>query len=263
MEHVSIAVGLYNVRDDLKADFEGTLKKVADMGYDGVEFAGNFGGRSAAEIRSLCEKYGLCPLAAHIPLPELMEDIRLLDFYKEIGIQYAVIPILPPDYRRDGEKYGDFVAFAKTLCVEAEKRGLVPCYHNHDFEFKRFDGQCAMDLLLEEVPALQTEFDTGWVQIGGADPVAYLEKYKARSPIMQFKDFRGKKIVDVHPKDCPGFGFFPVGYGELKSFEIMQKVKELEIPWVIVEQDWSPAGTTDMECQKMSLDFLRNLDQMC
>jgi len=98
MYHVSIAMGLYNVRWDLAKDFEGTLKKVAEMGYDGVEFAQNFGGRSAAEIRGLCEKYGLIPFAAHIPVEHILEDESWLSFYKELGIEFAVIPYFPEEY---------------------------------------------------------------------------------------------------------------------------------------------------------------------
>ncbi|MBR7078204.1 MAG: sugar phosphate isomerase/epimerase, partial [Clostridia bacterium] len=66
MNKFPIGLQLYSVRDDLAADFEGTLKAVAEMGYDGVEFAG-LCGKSAEEAKALCEKYGLVPVSAHIP----------------------------------------------------------------------------------------------------------------------------------------------------------------------------------------------------
>ncbi|MEE1239695.1 MAG: sugar phosphate isomerase/epimerase, partial [Acutalibacteraceae bacterium] len=65
-----IALQLYSVRTDMEADFEGTLKKVKEFGYDGVEFAGLYG-KSAAEVKKLCEEIGLNPISAHVPYGEL------------------------------------------------------------------------------------------------------------------------------------------------------------------------------------------------
>ena len=71
MKKFPIALQLYSVRDDLEKDFEGTLKKVKELGYDGVEFAGLYG-KSPAEVKALCEKYGLVPISAHVPFVDLM-----------------------------------------------------------------------------------------------------------------------------------------------------------------------------------------------
>ena len=67
MINFPIALQLYSVRDDMAADFEGTLKKVKELGYDGVEFAGLYG-KTAAEVKALCEEIGLTPISAHVPL---------------------------------------------------------------------------------------------------------------------------------------------------------------------------------------------------
>ena len=70
---MKIGVQLYSVRDEMERDFEGTLKRVKDMGYDCVEFAGLFG-RSAAEVKALCDAYGLIPISAHVSLDDMRED---------------------------------------------------------------------------------------------------------------------------------------------------------------------------------------------
>ena len=67
-----IAIQLYSVRDDMAADFEGTLKKIKELGYDGVEFAG-LHGKTAAEVKKICDEIGLVPISAHVPYGELVK----------------------------------------------------------------------------------------------------------------------------------------------------------------------------------------------
>lgn len=261
MYHVSIALGLYNVRTDLAADFEGTLKQVAEMGYDGVEFAQNFGGRSASEIRGLCEKYGLIPFAAHIPAAHILEDESWLSFYKELGIEFAVIPYLPEPYNYGGERWAETARHLNEAQKKWAENGMTMCFHNHDIEFRTVDGRFIMDRLLEELPAFQPEFDTGWVQIAGQDPVAYMEKYKDRVQTIQFKDYVGSKKIEENAREVAGFCFTDVGSGKLDCPRIMKAAKALGVRWVTVEQDWSPEGKTDLECQKLSCEYLRKLIQ--
>ena len=84
MYNFPIALQLYSVRDDMASDFEGTLKKVKALGYDGVEFAGLYG-KSAAEIKKMCDEIGLVPISAHVPFVEMINDPDLLKTYSEIG----------------------------------------------------------------------------------------------------------------------------------------------------------------------------------
>ena len=77
MKKYPIALQLYSVRDFLQNDFEGTLKKVKAMGYDGVEFAGLYG-KSGAEVRALCQEIGLIPISAHVTFTDMINDIEIL-----------------------------------------------------------------------------------------------------------------------------------------------------------------------------------------
>ena len=58
MKKLPIGIQVYSVRNEASADLEGTLAKIRDLGYDGVEFAGLYG-KSAAEVKAICEKLGL------------------------------------------------------------------------------------------------------------------------------------------------------------------------------------------------------------
>ena len=94
-----VAVQVYSVRDDAKADLKGTLKKIKEMGYDGVEFAGLYD-HTAAEVKAMCEEIGLVPLSAHVPFVDMLKDPHgVLSTYAEIGCKYVAVPYLVPEHR--------------------------------------------------------------------------------------------------------------------------------------------------------------------
>ena len=106
--HFPIALQLYTVRANMAADFEGTLKKVKEMGYDGVEFAGLYG-TPAADVKRMCREIGLVPVSAHVPFTDMMADPSILKAYAEIGCQYVVIPYLTEEYRPGKEKFREVI----------------------------------------------------------------------------------------------------------------------------------------------------------
>ena len=265
--NLPIALQIYSVRDDAAADFAGTLKKVKEMGYDGVEFAGLYG-CSPAEVKKLCEEIGLVPVSAHVPFVDMMKNPDLLKEYKEIGCQFVVIPYLTEEYRPGNPKFAEVIGGAKLLAVKAKEVGLKLCYHNHDFEFKKVDGEYAIDILYREVPELMPQFDCCWVSVGGEKPVDYIRKYAGRQEILHLKDYVGTKSanmyeligIDEGKKRTDGpFEFRPVGYGVQNFPEILDAAEEVGIKWVVVEQDRPSMEKTPLECAKMSVDYLRSL----
>ncbi len=280
MARLPIALQLFSVRDDLVADLEGTLKKVKEMGYDGVEFAG-IGDYRPFEIKKLCEKFGLIPISAHVPLAELMADPeRVIDAYCRIGCQQVVIPYLPEEYRPGCEGFGTLIEWAKKLGAICQDRGIHLAYHNHDFEFTKIDGEYALDVLYNEVDAahLQTQLDTCWVFVGGEDPVEYVRKYAGREYTVHLKDFwaspeiiKGHKCeklyqligIDsgkqVQAEDGEHFCFRPVGYGVQNVAGIVRASEESGARWLIVEQDAPSMGKSPLQCAEMSINYLRAL----
>ena len=265
-----IALQLYSVRDDMAADFGGTLKKVSKMGYNGVEFAGLFG-KSAAEVKNLCEEAGVVPISAHVPFIDMMNDPDLLKTYSEIGCKYVVIPYLTEEYRPGNEKFGEVIEGAKMLGKKANELGMRLCYHNHDFEFVKINGEYALDILYKEVPAdlLSTQIDTCWVNVGGENPAEYIRKYAGRVEIVHLKDFTGGKsenmyaligIDDDKKKEASGsFEFRPVGSGVQDFKSILDASKEVGAKWVVVEQDSPSMGKTPLECAETSIKYLKSI----
>ena len=265
-----VALQLFSVRDDMANDFYGTLKKVKELGYDGVEFAGLYG-KTAKEVKEMCKEVGLTPISAHVPLVDMMRDDSILEVYAEIGCEFVAIPYLNEEFRPGQEKFSEVIEFAKKLGKKANELGMKLCYHNHDFEFVKLDGEYALDILYKEVPAdiLQPQLDTCWVNVGGENPVDYINKYAGRIDILHLKDFVGSKSENMYAligidenekKDTGGkFEFRPVGKGVQDFPAILAAAEKAGTKWVVVEQDSPSLGLTPMECAKISIDYLKTL----
>lgn len=265
-----IALQLYSVRDDMAADFEGTLKKVKALGYEGVEFAGLFD-RKPADVKAMCDAIGLDPISAHIPFTDMINDPSILDDYAAIGCKYAVIPYLTEEYRPGSDKFGEVIEGAAFLGEKAKALGMTLAYHNHDFEFTKIDGEYALDILYKTVSAdlLQAELDTCWVRVGGEDPAAYITKYAGRVDVLHLKDYAGSKTenmyaligIDENEKKETGgkFEFRPLGCGVQDFPGILSAAAAAGTKWVVVEQDSPSMGLTPMECAAKSIAYLKEL----
>ena len=265
-----VAIQVYSVRKDAEADLPGTLRKIRDMGYDGVEFAGLYG-HTAAEVKAMCAEVGLTPISAHVPFVDMLKDPwGVLSQYAEIGCKYVAVPYLIPEHRPGTPNFEYVVAFIEIIAKAAKKLGMQMLYHNHDFEFMKLDGKYALDILYETVPAdlLKTELDVCWVNVGGEEPAAYLRKYAGRAPVVHLKDFFGEKSDDMYeligidrkaPKRPSGFEFRPVGYGVQDIYGILNAAEDAGTEWVVVEMDNPSMDRTPLECAAMSAAYVRTL----
>jgi len=273
MTKLPIAIQVYSVRDDAAADLRGTLQKIKEMGYDGVEFAGLYG-NDPATIKALCAEIGLVPISAHVPFVDMIGDTeKVLADYAAIGCKFVAIPYLTEEYRPGTPRFGEVVEGAKKIGAAAKKLGMQLLYHNHDFEFTKIDGKYALDILYSEVDAetLQTELDTCWVNVGGECPVAYLAKYAGRAPVVHLKDFAGQKSENMYQligidekkqekaEKAEKFEFRPVGYGKQDIPAIIAASEKAGAQWLVVEQDMPSMDKTPMECAEMSIKYLRSL----
>jgi len=268
-----IGLQLYSVRNEMEKDFEGTFREVAEMGYEGVEFAGLFG-RDAAEIKALLAKYNLTAVSAHVPLAEMLSDMDgVLETYKAIGCSYMAIPYVDEQYRPGQPDYPETLAKIAELGKKAAEAGITLMYHNHDFEFVKIDGEYGLDVMYSTVPSeyLQTELDTCWVNVGGENPAEYIAKYSGRTPVVHLKDFvmKGKEkpqklyaligIDEDKDEDVEDFSFKPVGYGVQDMPAIIAASEKSGAKWLIVEQDRPDKGNTEMSAVRKSIEYLRSL----
>ncbi len=269
-----VAVQLYSVRDDMEKDFYGTIRKMKEFGYDGVEFAGLFG-QNPEEIKAFCEEIGIVPISAHVPYYDMLENPEaVLADYKTIGCKYVVVPYLTEECRPGTDGFAATVEGIRKIGEAAKALGLQLLYHNHDFEFVKIGEEYALDVLYSSVPAdlLKTEIDTCWVNVAGVNPSEYIEKYAGRSPVVHLKDFKRSgeklgKLYDLIGIDDEGeqeeedsFSFMPVGYGVQDMPAILAACEESGAEWVVVEQDNPAKGETPENSVRLSREYLKTLN---
>lgn len=195
-----IGVQLYTVRDAMQADFEGTLARVAAIGFREVEFAGYFG-RTPGQVRDVLRRYHLSAPAAHIGIEPLRGDwAKALEDARVMGHRYLVVASTPDEDRRtldDWRRVGDLFNRAGEQALRA---GITLAYHNHDYEFVRLEGQLPFDVLLESTDPryLKIEMDLFWIRKGGQEPVGYFRRWPGRFPMVHVKDMTiDGRMVDV------------------------------------------------------------------
>jgi len=225
---LKVGLQLYTVREDLERDFEGTIEKVAALGYQGVEFAGYYG-RTAEQVKTLLDKHNLEVVGAHTPYVDLLEDAQsLIDFNKAIGNRYIIVPYLAEEQRSNWPEIFENLRKLGEIC---NKNDVVLLYHNHDFEFTEKIGErTVLDAMYEEIPAdlIQVELDSAWVEYSGHDAVEYINKYAGRLPIVHWKDF--KRTDD-------GIQMMELGEGEAPVARIGDAADKAGAEWIVVEQD--------------------------
>lgn len=249
MEKLPIAAQVYSVREEAAADFDDTMKALAQMGYDGVELAGLYG-KDPKEIRSALDRWGLQAVSAHVAYDEFARDLEgTVETYRKIGCSYVAVPHLGAERWYGGDKYQETLSYLEKIAEKCREAGIQLLYHNHDFEFARTqDGAYQLDAFYgaRETANLATQLDLCWVKVGGADPVEYLDKYSGRCPVVHVKDFiREDGIVLV-----------ALGDGELGVGDVVAQAVKSGTRYLVVEQDDHKYGTP-MENMKKSIGYLR------
>lgn len=269
-----VAIQLYTVREQLEKDFEGTLKAVKKMGYDGVEFAGLYG-HSACKIKKMLAEIELKPMSAHVPLDDILNDTDgIINTYKEIGCKYIAVPYVTEERRPGAEKFDETVEAIKKIGAKMSEAGLQLLYHNHDFEFVKVDGEYGLDVLYARTcpKCLATEIDTCWVNVAGVNPSEYVRKYTGRAPVVHLKDFfiTGKlpshlyALIGIDEEESKeeekgSFEFRPVGHGMQDIPSILAASTDARAEWVVVEQDEPSQGNDRLTSAKMSREYLKTL----
>lgn len=266
MNKMPVALQVYSVREEAEADFPGTMARVREMGYDGVELAGTYG-RTAVECKKILGDLGLELVSAHVPLDLLEQDAVLAD-YAAAGLKYIAIPWM--EAPKNAGELAAAVERIRAIAMRCREKGMTLLYHNHDFEFGKIDGACILDTYYREVPPelLQTELDTCWVKVGGEDPASFVRRYAGRAPVVHLKDFAGEKTANMYALigtdkanggHTDAFEFRPLGCGRQDVPELLKAAGEAGARWLVVEQDEPSMGKSPLECAQLSVNYLKTI----
>jgi sugar phosphate isomerase/epimerase len=232
MSELMIALQMYTIREHLKtkADFIASVKKVAEIGYTAIELAGLPADLSDEEAKSICDEHGLKIISAHIVMDAFDADFEgAVTKLKTWGAELVAMPV-PPAWVRETGDYLKFAQLSDALGARLAVNGITLSYHNHSFEFQKYDGELGFETIYDNSNPnnLKAQLDVCWLQRGGGAVVNYINKFAGRMPTIHFKDFT---IVDND------LYLAPVGEGNLDWNNIIAASKQSGAHYAIVEQD--------------------------
>jgi sugar phosphate isomerase/epimerase len=258
---LSSAYGI--IRSELEKDYWGTIKKVAELGYKGIEL-GYFPEalNLASDYNQRFNSLGLKTVAYGPDKVDLLKNKfnEIVSTAKVLNCKYIAIYYGPCESKeqilRDSETYNEI---GKRLHNE----GLQFCYHNHCQEFTKFNGKYGLDILFENTDPryLAAHIDVAWVKIGGEDPAKFILKYKGRCPLIHLKDF-GRDIVTTDPRNIwnsPRKMWTEVGAGVVDFKSVLAASEKAGVEWGNVEQEENLSGLPPMESIKVSIQNLKKL----
>lgn len=244
-----VGLQLYTVREQLAADFDGTLGRVAALGFREVEFAG-YHGRAAARVKAALRRSGLLAPSAHVTTAELRGDLgSVIEAAQQIGHRYLVCGYVPADERRSLDDYRRLADLLNRAGRRTRRARIQLCYHNHDFEFEEIGGQVPYDLLFAQTDArlVRWQLDLYWISKAGRSPLDYFARHPGRFPSLHVKD------MDATARRS----FTEVGRGVIDFKTIFAAAARAGVRHYFVEQDETPASPFDSV--KTSLDYLKRL----
>ncbi|WP_027386425.1 sugar phosphate isomerase/epimerase family protein [Chryseobacterium gregarium] len=237
----TLGIQVYTVRDAISENPEKTLERLAHSGFTGLEiygYNGNFFGKTKNEFKAILKNTGLQVISSHHTTGMLHAEKGTLlnnweqsvDDLHDIGAKYMVCSYLFPE-ERTADHYRKLPELLNRSGERTRQAGMQMAYHNHDFEFEKFDGrQTVYDYILENTsPELvKMELDLYWISKAGKDPLAYFEKYPKRFPLWHVKDMKAGS------KD-----FTEIGKGTIDFKRIFEAREKAGLDYWFLEQDSS------------------------
>ena len=252
---IPIGIQPYTVRNELAKDLGGTLRQLAQIGYEAIEAGVPFYGKNAVEARALLRSVGLKPLSGSFASPK-NDDAWAASIAdaKTLGVEYMIVTA-PREWTTSLDGWKRAGALFNKLGAQAKQAGLAIVYHNHHFEYKVYDGVVAYDHLLQSTdPELvKMEMDIFWTTFAGQDPLKYFDKYPGRFPLWHLKDL--KPGYPPSTDKFKGNPYAEVGAGIIDWKRIFTGARKAGLKYYFVEQDqWE---RPPLECAKTSCEFLK------
>lgn len=240
---------MYTVRDATKIDFLGTIRKVADMGYTGLELAGYFD-TEAPVLKAVLDEKGLELAASHVIIQNLEGNFDAeADYCEAIGCPTIICPFIPSDQRQSVADWKQIAARFNVVGAKCRDRGLKFMYHHHGYDFAEVDGTTGFDVLLAELNTdlVQLEFDAFWLEDVGINCVEFYEQHHQIVPSLHLKDMNNRN----EKKDTE------VGNGVLDIAGLIRAGLRHGVEWLVIEQE--KYDRPPMESAELNL---RNLERM-
>ena len=242
-----IGAQLYTLRDFCQnaEDFDKSMKKISDMGYKLIQ-ASCIGPMSGETVKEICDKYGIEVVCTHRPFDNYENKIEdEVAYHKAMNCEIAGLGCMPQTYIDNEwtrESLTELISRMNKVADELAKYGITFAYHNHAYEFEKFDGKYIMDYFIEE-GNFSFIFDVYWLTYAGIDPVEFINKMGKRAVCIHFKDIADDMETMTE-----------VGQGITNWDAVIKACEESGAKYALVEQDICQRDP--FESMKMSYDYL-------
>ncbi len=225
---IPIGVQVYSVRSVAEKDLAGTLAQIAQMGYQGVEFAGYYG-HGAKDIRKMLDDNGIVCCGTHTQYADLSNEklAATLEFNKILGNQYVIVPWLQGDKNNLKDSWLKYAERFNVLAEKLKPQGMFIGYHAHAHDLHPLDGTTSWDIFFSNTRKdVIMQIDTGNAMTGGGDPIAVLKKYPGRAVTVHLKEYSA-----TNPKAM-------IGEGDVQWVELFKLCRTIGgTKWYIIEEE--------------------------
>ncbi|MEO0445594.1 MAG: sugar phosphate isomerase/epimerase, partial [Verrucomicrobiota bacterium] len=194
----NIGIQLYTLRNQLKEDTPGTIKAIAEAGYQQIEAYGF--PTASGEMIQAARDHGLAIHSSHFEWESVTDPEKegvkpfseILETAHEIGLSHLVVPYLHDRQRKTLDDWKLVAERCNQAAVQAKEADIQLAYHNHAFEYEpKEGGKTGFDVFVEEfAPEMKFEIDVFWVAVGGQDPVETLRSLSGRVSQVHLKDLK-------------------------------------------------------------------------
>jgi len=218
-------------RDAITNRLQGVFEDLAAAGYQGAETGDLSAQISASALKDTLAKLNLGLAGCHTGFqakPEAYD--KLIAYAKDAGTKWVIVSGVG-DRKRGMAAYEDAAKVFNEVGKRCKDQGMVFCYHNHSWEFEKFDGKTALVRLYEltDPSLVKLCVDMYWVQHGGESPAAFTQKHLSRIALVHFKDMA----------PTPDRTFIELGRGTVDFPSVCKALSAANLEWVTVEQDRS------------------------
>ncbi len=237
-----VGIQMYMMRDEMKADLEASLARVARLGYEEVEWWGNWG-RTPAQLRTLLDGLGLRAPTAHVGA-EAFAPARLdatLETAATLGHHTIIVAGMGgAGHTDDADGWKRAAVLLSTAGAKAAPLGMRVGYHNHAGEFKKHGTRSALEILMQESDAatVDVQLDCFWAFKGGQDPLGFLRAHKDRIAQLHLKD-----AAAASPHAQVDLGKGTIDWRALISTGVSQRVTNITLDMDDPADAWASAGS--------------------
>jgi sugar phosphate isomerase/epimerase len=240
-----------------EAELVSNLHQIAAIGFQEIEPWHAAYSIPAEELRKDITGAGLTVSSGHFEYADLTADFDgQMKYAKALGLQWVVCPMLPKSQWLSADGFHAAATQLNDWARRVHDLGMRFAFHNHDYEFRKFDGLTGYDILLQETdPHLVfLELDCYWIAQAGYDPEQMLQRLGRRVRMLHIKDRKGGYPASFDMSDSSAH-FTEVGTGSIHWPAILTTAKKLGVEHYFIEQD-RIAGSP-IESLQASYTYLR------